>query len=152
MSVPEQQKTERCASCGKPGTTRLVTDLDNVPLCADCADRIRAGNAVAYFLPSQEEPPLQPEERFKQLFGAARALFKAGVEDEDVVYPTLVFANEMGQDADSSTAKERLVAASNDAKAWREEANRFTREFRGFKPVRVVDEALVLELPASTPP
>jgi hypothetical protein len=145
MSVPEQQKDERCASCGKLGTTRLKTDLHNVPLCDDCADRIRTGNAVAYFVPTEESPP-QPEERFEELFGAARALFEAGVVDEDVVYPTLVFANEIWHRLDFAAARDRLVAAWNDTNLWREEADRFTREYRGFKPVRVTERVLFLEL------
>src|SRR5215208_362616 len=89
---------------------------------------------------------IPPEERFGELFRATRALFEVGVVDEDVVYPTLVFANEMGQSLDFVAARERLVAARNDANVWHEEANEFARKFTGFTPIRAVGETLLLEL------
>jgi hypothetical protein len=87
-----------------------------------------------------------PEERFRELFEAARALFKAGEAEEDVVFPTLVFANEIGQNPVDAAAKERLVAAWDSGKAWQEETDNFAREHKGFAPVRVVERALFLEL------
>jgi hypothetical protein len=99
-----------------------------------------------------EERREEHRERFGELFNAARALwapFKAGVADEDVVYATLVFANEVGQRSDFAAEKERLVEAWNDANnanAWREEAVAFTRKHKGFAPVSVVDEVLLLGL------
>ena len=93
---------------------------------------------------------IPPEERFGELFTATQALFEVGELDEDVVFPTLVFANEMGQRLDFAAAKERLVAARNNANVWREEANEFTRKFTGFTPISAIGETLFLELqPAS---
>jgi hypothetical protein len=111
-------------------------------LCDECADRI--------FPPTEEEPPPRPEERFEELFRAAQALFEVGEVDEDVVYPTLVFANETWQNLDFAAAKERLVVAWDDPNAWREEVENFARAYNGFNPVRVVHDVLFLELqPAS---
>ena len=39
--------------------------------------------------------PSAPEERFADLFKAARALLKKGITEEDQIYPTLAFANEL---------------------------------------------------------
>ena len=89
---------------------------------------------------------IPPEDRFSELFKAARALFKAGEAEEDVVHPTLVFANEIGQDSVKAAAKERLVTAWSGGKAWCEEADNFARKYKGFTPVRVVEGALFLKL------
>jgi hypothetical protein len=139
-SVPEQEKHERCASCGKPRIARPSSDLATVPLCEDCAYRMGA------FLSDEEEALPQPEERFKELFKAAKALLGIDVVDEDVVYPTLVLANEIWHDLDLAASRKRLIETRNDAAAWREEAARFTLEYRDFKPVRVVEDVLFLEL------
>jgi hypothetical protein len=44
----------------------------------------------------EESPPT--EQRFEELFKAARTLFKEGVGQEDLIIPTLAFANDASQD------------------------------------------------------
>src|SRR5688572_21364528 len=83
MSTSKQEGDERCASCGKPATTQFVTELDNVPLCEGCSDRLLAGEAVTYFPPTEEEPSPPPEKRFADLFKAARVLLRDGKAEED---------------------------------------------------------------------
>jgi hypothetical protein len=125
--------------CGEPRITSLRLDLTGVPLCDDCAD----------FLPDEEEPPLRPEERFEKLFKAAEVLLENDVVDEDVVYPTLVLANEIRHDMDLAASRKQLLAAWNDAAAWREEAASFTLKYKDFKAVSVVKHVLFLELKPS---
>ncbi len=84
MSAPQQDGVERCASCGEPATTQLVTELDNAPLCEGCSGRLLAGEAVAYFVPTEEEPSPPPDERFADLFKAARVLLRDGKAEEPV--------------------------------------------------------------------
>ncbi len=95
MCLAEEGKSETCASCGKPGVNRLLTDKDDVPLCEECSDRLRTGEVVTHFVPTEAEPPPPPEERFGALFEAARALLEDAAE-EDQIIPTLAFANEIG--------------------------------------------------------
>lgn len=64
--VLEHEKTEPCASCGKPSPNRTVTEPDNTALCGSCANRRR----------TEEESLPPPEERFDQLFRAARVLLR----------------------------------------------------------------------------
>jgi hypothetical protein len=71
------------------------------------------------------------------------------IVDEDVVYPTLVFASEVERNMELADAKERLVAAWNaddGGEAWRKETDRFARKYKGFEPKKVVDGALLLEI------
>src|SRR4051812_3810769 len=97
MSLPEQEKTKPCVSCGKPSANTLATELDGVAICDSCTDRLRTGGAISYWAPSEEEPLPLPEERFEELFKAARVLLREGVTEEDQIYPTLAFTNELGQ-------------------------------------------------------
>jgi hypothetical protein len=96
MSIPAQENTESCAVCGKPGGGLLTTALDYVILCDACIDSVHSGKAIAYWCPSEPEPALDPEERFLELFKAACALLREGIEDENVICPTLALANAIG--------------------------------------------------------
>jgi hypothetical protein len=147
MGLSEQEKTEHCASCGKPGANKLVTEPDNVVLCDRCADRLRAGEAISYWLPTEEESPPPPEERFAELFKAARVLLRESVTEEDQIYPTLALANELGQHVvDFVEEKERLVSAyKNGAGSWDEAVNWFSWEHASIRPVGVVDGVVILE-------
>jgi len=70
--------------------------------------------------------------------------------DEHQIYPTLAFASEIGQNTQLVAAKEGLVRASNSSEAWEEEADAFTSRYASLRPVKYVDEILLLErVPAS---
>jgi hypothetical protein len=147
MSASEPVGSERCASCGEPATTQLVTELDNVPLCEGCSDHLRAGGAIAYFPPTEEEPPPPPEKRFAELLKAARVLLSDGIAEEDQIYPTLAFANELGQGlVDFIEEKERLVSAwEDDSGSWGEAVDGFSWRHPSIRPVEVVDGVVILE-------
>jgi hypothetical protein len=122
-----------------------------VALCNSCTNRLLAGKAIGYFVPTEEEPLPPPEERFEELFKVARVLLKEGVTEEAQIIPSLAFANEIGQRVlDLIDMKERLVAVQEDPKAWRVEAEKFTQKHPGLRPIRVVDGIVILErLPVS---
>jgi hypothetical protein len=147
MSLSEQADFEHCASCGKPSSNKLLTEFDDVILCGDCVDRLREGGTISYWLPTEEEPPPPPEERFAELFEAARVLLREGVTEEDQIYPTLAFANELGQGVVNFVEeKDRLVSAySSDADSWDEAVDWFSRKHASMRPVGVVDGVLYLE-------
>jgi hypothetical protein len=147
MSASQQEEAERCASCGETATTRFVTELDNVPLCEGCSDRLLTEEALAYFPPTEEEPPPPPEERFADVFNAAQVLLKEGIAEEDQIYPTLAFANELGQGlVDLIEEKERLVSAWRDSSdSWAEAVDGFSRRHPSIRPVKVMDGVIILE-------
>jgi hypothetical protein len=110
MSLAEEpEQAERCASCGSLGMSRSITEPDDVLLCERCADRQRAEGAISYWLPTQEEPPIPPEETFSELFRAARALLQEGIEDENVTYGTLALAHAVEYDLDLARLKTHIV-------------------------------------------
>jgi hypothetical protein len=146
VSLAEEGKTDSCASCGKPSVNRLKTDVDDVPLCDACSDRLRSGEAVGYVVPTEAEPPPPPEERFGALFEAARVLLEQGGAEEDQVIPTLAFANEIGQGLVNLLAvRRRLVEASQDPEEWERASDEFIGCYRSLRPVGVADGVVILE-------
>src|SRR5215217_38156 len=147
MSASQQEGDERCVLCGEPATTQFVTKLDNVSLCEGCSGRMRAGDAIAYFPPTEEEPSPPPEERFADLFKAARVLLKEGITEEDQIYPTLAFTNELGKGlVDFIEEKERLVSAWEDGSdSWAEAVDEFSWRHPNIRPVKVMDGVVILE-------
>lgn len=71
-----------------------------------------SGESISFAASSNEEvEPLPPEQRFEEVFKAARVLLREGVTEEAQIIPTLALANELGQGTlGLITAKERLVA------------------------------------------
>jgi hypothetical protein len=146
MGTTEPKKYEQCASCGSSGAHTLKIEADEVLLCDGCADRLRAGEAITFWLPTKEEPPPPPEERFADLFKAARILLEMGISEEDQIYPTLAFANELGQGVEIIEQKERLVSAWEDGSdIWADAVDAFSRRCPSIRPVEVVDGVVVLE-------
>jgi hypothetical protein len=143
----EPGKREECASCGRSGAaSRLVAEADEVLLCKGCADRLLAGEAIGYWLPDKAEPLEPPEERFAELFKAARTLLKEGITEEDRIYPTLAFANELGQGVEVVEQKERLVSAwEGNSDTWTDAVGAFSRRWTSIRPVEGVDGVVVLE-------
>jgi hypothetical protein len=110
MSIPAQVNIEPCASCGRSGVGTLATEFDNVILCENCINLLRAGKAISYVGPAEPEATPPPEERFSELFKAARALLQESIEDENVIYPTLALANAIGYDLDLASLKAQIVS------------------------------------------
>jgi hypothetical protein len=85
------------------------------------------------------------------LFQAARALLEEGVGHEDVVIPTLAFANGVGEGYVAlADAQQRLLAVEQGSEHWEAAIDEFVCACPAFRPVGVVDEAVMLErLPVS---
>lgn len=109
MSLAEQAETGRCASCGKSGAVKAVAELDNAPLCVSCVGRVSSEKAISYWAPAEEGPPPPSEERFSELFRAARTLLQEGTADENVIYPTLALAHAVRYYVDLAELKARIV-------------------------------------------
>jgi hypothetical protein len=85
------------------------------------------------------------EERFGQLFEAARMLLTEKVTEEERIIPTLAFANDVQLLWTLQAEKKRLVAANGDPKAWEREAEMFAWEHPGLRPVEIAHGTLLLE-------
>jgi hypothetical protein len=92
-----------------------------------------------------------PEQRFEVLFEAARVLLKEGVGHEDLVIPTLAFANGVGEGYIAlADARRRLLAVEHGSKRWEAAVDEFVQACPTFRPVDVVDGVVMLErLPVS---
>jgi hypothetical protein len=93
---------------------------------------------------SSPEPKLI-EERFDELFEAARMLLREGVSEEERIVPTLAFANNVRVMWPLTAEKERLLAAWGDPEAWEREAEMFAWRHTRLRPIEIVDGIPVLE-------
>jgi len=146
MSLTEFENGERCASCDRPGARQIVPELGNAVLCDGCADRLQDGETISYW-DIAERPPSQPEasERYERLFEAARVLIKERIADEDLIYPTLAYANELGQripvlEQEAAT----LINSAANASDWERACETFSRRHSGLVPEGVVDRVVIL--------
>lgn len=123
--------------------------MDDSPICFDCLVSGVSKELERRWSP--ERIPLPPEQRFETLFGAARVLLRESIGEEDRVFPTLAFANGLGEShVDLVDAKERLLAAQQSPQRWEIEADSFVQACPRFRPVEVADGVLILErLPVS---
>jgi hypothetical protein len=147
VSLAEPERSGRCAWCGQ--LTEDDYELDGLRACLDCAaNEIRKGREDEW---SSKREPLPPEQRFEALFEAAQVLLKEDVSHEDLVIPTLAFANGVGEGyVDLANAQQRLLAAEQGSDRWEVEVDGFVRACPTFRPIGVVDGVVMLErLPVS---
>jgi hypothetical protein len=85
------------------------------------------------------------EERFCELFRAARLLLREGVTEEERIVPTLAFANDIRLMWSLAAEKERLAAAWDDTGDWERAVEMFAWQHASIRPVEVSDGVLVLE-------
>jgi hypothetical protein len=124
-----------------PGARQLVPELDNAVLCDGCADRLQDRETIRYWDIAERPPsPPEPSERYERLFEAARVLIKERIADEDLIYPTLAYANELGQ---RILVLEReaamLINSAANASNWERAREMFSRRHSGLVPEGVVD-------------
>ena len=152
MSILAQENVEPCASCGRPAARRLATQIDNVILCDNCVTRMRSGQPIRHWSPSEPEPAPPAEERFSDPFKAACALLQEGIEDENVIYPTLALANAVGYDLDLVRLKTQIVYHWDSPKTREALARELARRCNGgLQPVGRSEEGslVVASAPAA---
>lgn len=110
---------------------------------------------MIYWGPPKEEPPEPPEERFARLFKAAQVLLREGIAEEDVIYPTLAYANQLGLGIvvygelgrvilDVDEEADTLVSSAEKNVGWEAAVERFSRRHSGLVPIKVVDGIVIL--------
>jgi hypothetical protein len=147
VSLAEQEVKERCAWCGQ--LTEDKYEIEGLRACLPCAaGELSQGWKDRW---SPERKPVPSEQRFEALFQAARALLEEGVGHEDVVIPTLAFANGLGEGyVDLAEAQQRLLAVEQGSEHWEAAVDEFVRACPAFRPVGVVHGVVKLErLPVS---
>ena len=142
MSMTKSEEFERCAWYEELAEDGL--EIEGLRACLPCAaDEIfrRSDNRW-----SSKRTPVPQEQRFEALFDAARVLLNERIGDEDVVIPTLAFANGIDEGyVDLTDARRRLVEAHQAPELQEAETNRFVRSCPRFRPVSIVDGVVILE-------
>ena len=125
----------------------LRSVLNGPPLCERCQRRLDTGESD---WPSFTSIPLPLEDRFEELFKAARVLLRQGVSDVNQIIATLAFAHELGRGfLHLSAEKRQMKHFANHPELWEKAASRFSRDY-GSRPIKVVDGVLIMErLPVS---
>ena len=104
-----------------------------------------------------EPSATEAEERFKELFKAARVLLREGIDQEDQIIPTLALAN-LTYDLAHLTDEElpfpdvrlHFKKPAEDSEGWDRWVDRWVSAYGSLRPVRMVGEVLILErLPIS---
>lgn len=101
-----------------------------------------------------------PEERFGKLFEAAQVLLRVGIDEEDVIYPTLMYANERGRGTRIGFPSELpgggmqtleeyalILASGQDGEGWDSACRWFLRNHDGAVPIDAVDGVVILRRP-----
>src|SRR5215217_4497174 len=115
----EQEKVEPCTSCGKPSANSLAKEPDDTALCSGCANRLRAEEA---------------EERFDELFRAARVLLREGEGQEDRIIPTLAYAKYACEGGSYLSKRHRFENLEEGSEAWEREADAFVSIYGSLRP------------------
>jgi hypothetical protein len=146
--------SELCSQCREsPAVSQMVLvfkngEIENTPLCEGCQKRLfeqaQEHNYLTYLPPTREEPRPLPQDIFKELFGAAKTLFKRGIAQEELIIPTLAFANRASALPELKALRDQF-AELEDSDTLRDQfVNDFYQRFRGLIPITVSDEVLVL--------
>jgi hypothetical protein len=142
--------SELCSHCGeRPAVSQLVIGkIENTPLCEECRDRLieqwQEHNYLTYFPPASEEPRPLPQDVFRELFRAAKTLFKRGIAKEELIIPTLVFANRASALPKLKAIRDQFSRIEDTGILREQFSSDFYRRFKGLTPVIVSDEVLIL--------
>jgi hypothetical protein len=142
-----------CSQCGNsPAVSQLVigkgNETENTPLCEECQERLIAQwqehNYLTYFPPADEVSSPPPQDVFKELFGAAKTLFNRGIAKEELIIPTLAFANRASGLPELKAIRDRFARIEDRGTLREQFSADFYQRFKGLTPVTVSDEVLVL--------
>jgi hypothetical protein len=144
LSAPDDSG---CTMCGEPTLVKLFDNTDHSSVtnfCEECRGKLRAGKALASFVPSTEKP-IPPEEKFEEVFRVARVLLTTGAAVANQVAPTLAFAAQTCEWPNLASLRDAFLETQEGGETWNGLSQRFSTEFRGLHPIRVVNRVLVLE-------
>lgn len=153
-SISGQGGWEVCARCGEACPSLLQRVVPSylergvVCVCPECDKVLDLDERLARRLYPEWAVIIDtpPEERFKELFIAARVLFREKVKAEEKIVPTLAFAAEVSAGISARVRDKESVVSAPGAPSFRSEAvSWFTYRSGGARPIKVVDGVVLLE-------
>jgi hypothetical protein len=147
--------SDLCRQCNtRPAVSQIVIskegegETENTPLCEECRIRLTAllqeEGWMPYLPPAGEEPNSPPEDLFEELFCASRALLNSAIAKEDLIIPTLAFANRASVFPELQSLRDRFAKIEDSFEVREQFSSDFYRRFKGLVPVSVSDGILVL--------
>ncbi len=106
--------------------------------CEECCERLRSGEVPRVCEPWDTDPT-PAQERYRKLFGAAQAVRRAGIEDENEILPTLAFAARSFELPNLKTLGDRLAEAEVGSGGWRDLKGTVRRAFDTFEVLEMQD-------------
>jgi hypothetical protein len=114
-----------------------------VSWCGKCHDLFLSG-VVPRVCEPWDADPTPPEERYGELFRAAEIIRRAGIEDENRIIPTLVFAARSFELQNLGAIREQLAEAEVGSERWMDLKGTVRRAFDTFEIVGVHDEVPII--------
>jgi hypothetical protein len=159
--VPSADQRRECEFCGKPavagyrdwkplvtGASDIDYDPGDVYFCEEHWERLHEAESITGFssaVSAADEPFRPPEEVFGEVFKAAKALFEENVTEEDLIIPTLAFANQASALSELKAIRERFAEIADNRSRREQFANDFEQRFRGLVPTNLSDDVLILK-------
>jgi hypothetical protein len=139
---------ERCVSYDKE--KRRATKLSaysNDDICGACRERRRDAQVIPTATQGRQVAPVDPQpapEEYRELFHAARVLFEAGVDEEELIIPTLAFAAYSSEKSAVAYLRHELSEVDEGGEAWEDLRQLFfLNTFNTLEPETVTDGVLV---------
>jgi hypothetical protein len=146
----------KCEVCGRPAVARysgwkplfaadseIDTDPSEVFFCQEHLEHLYEVGSITV-ISSVDAQPSPPEEVFGAVFKAAKVLFREGITDENLIIPTLAFANQASAQSELQTLRDRFADIADDPGYQEQFANDFQQRFRGLTPISISDDVLIL--------
>jgi hypothetical protein len=146
-----------CQFCGKPAVAAFTkreplvpgdSEIDYDPgagyFCEKHWEQLHEEGLIVG-ISSVDEPSQPPEEAFGEVFKAAKVMFDENITEEDLIIPTLAFANHASALPELRTIGERFNEIAPGRRIQEQFAQAFQKKFRGLSPVRISDNVLILE-------
>jgi len=140
--------------CGKPAVVTLGgweplfsthgdPDPSEVYFCEEHWVYLNEEGSITTISPV-DETSQPPEEAFTEVFRAATVLFSEKITDEDLIIPTLAFANQASARPELEATRGRFAEVAGDPERREKFSQGFRQKFKGLEPESLSDDVLIL--------
>lgn len=130
--TPQNDSNNWLTVCGRP-----VRDFRGpVSWCGECHERLRSGEVLRICEP-WDANPTPPDEKYRELFRAAQTIWRAGIENENQIIPTLAFAARSFELQNLSVMRDQLAEAEKGSEKWMDLKGTVRRAFDTLEILRV---------------
>jgi hypothetical protein len=127
-----------------PSDSAVEPEPGDVSFCEEHWAYLNEKGPIAVFSQTDEPPP-PAEELFGEVFRAARVMLDENITDEELIIPTLAFANQASGLPELQAVKDSFAETADDHGRREEFLRDFRQRFKGLEPRCLSDGVLILE-------